>query len=431
MAKKIINVNSHPLTWENVNDAVSDINDNFDELYGGVPVSASIIPDADVTYDLGSSDFRFRDLYLSGSTIDLGGAVISANANGGITIPGGVETGYTLIGFAQENNNGNPGIVSSDGKTFTLPNPINPGWTEGVTIVTYADEFYPSLIRPECSFTEDGSNNITSVTITTPGANYPATEYGGVILDQNEELTTDLGFTRFGPKDDELFTITGVGNLFGYQLSSLNYLYSYNEFIVNDQSQTVTGTATAQGVFGGFLIELTFGLKYRDMNDPGWEYGLIIDPLTSSITIDGGSTITAADLRAAEPNGFIIYLQSDDQGNWSLTDVSGGMANQTDFSIVFDKERELGQNFYPLWAPQNSLQAIGDSSINGNLNVTGNVTLAQTLSLAPGAEPLNPLEGTVAIADGDLWDPAGDGTKQLVLFLNSTWNLVTLTPVTP
>jgi len=35
-----------------------------------------IIPDTDVTYDLGSSSKRFRDLYLSGSTIDLGGTTL-------------------------------------------------------------------------------------------------------------------------------------------------------------------------------------------------------------------------------------------------------------------------------------------------------------------------------------------------------------------
>lgn len=40
-----------------------------------------IIPDTDVTYDLGSSSKRFRDLYLSGSTIDLGGSTLK-RANG-------------------------------------------------------------------------------------------------------------------------------------------------------------------------------------------------------------------------------------------------------------------------------------------------------------------------------------------------------------
>ena len=38
-----------------------------------------VLPSADVTYDLGSSSNRFRDLYLSGSSIDLGGVTISSD----------------------------------------------------------------------------------------------------------------------------------------------------------------------------------------------------------------------------------------------------------------------------------------------------------------------------------------------------------------
>ena len=42
-----------------------------------VTSAGHIVPSEDVTYDLGSSSYRFRDLYLSGNTIDLGGATIS------------------------------------------------------------------------------------------------------------------------------------------------------------------------------------------------------------------------------------------------------------------------------------------------------------------------------------------------------------------
>jgi hypothetical protein len=45
-------------------------------------VSSSIVPAANVTYDLGSSEFRWRDLFLSGNTIDLGGTAIKSSANG-------------------------------------------------------------------------------------------------------------------------------------------------------------------------------------------------------------------------------------------------------------------------------------------------------------------------------------------------------------
>jgi hypothetical protein len=44
-------------------------------------VAQDILPTEDVTYDLGSPGKRFRDLYLSGSTIDLGGKTLSITGN--------------------------------------------------------------------------------------------------------------------------------------------------------------------------------------------------------------------------------------------------------------------------------------------------------------------------------------------------------------
>ena len=41
--------------------------------------TGSILPAADETYDLGSESLKFRDLFLSGSTIKLGGATLSAS----------------------------------------------------------------------------------------------------------------------------------------------------------------------------------------------------------------------------------------------------------------------------------------------------------------------------------------------------------------
>lgn len=64
-------------------------------------ISGSIIPSANITYDLGSPTMRWRDLYLSGTTIDIGGQEISAGAEGiamptGSTI-GGVNPGTIVI----------------------------------------------------------------------------------------------------------------------------------------------------------------------------------------------------------------------------------------------------------------------------------------------------------------------------------------------
>ena len=45
-------------------------------------IGTHLLPDTDITYDLGSATHRFRDLYLDGSTIDLGGQTIKATATG-------------------------------------------------------------------------------------------------------------------------------------------------------------------------------------------------------------------------------------------------------------------------------------------------------------------------------------------------------------
>lgn len=53
------------------------------QLVGGADFSAvgeNIIPSADVTYDLGSNSYKWRDLYLSGSSIYLGDQTITSDS---------------------------------------------------------------------------------------------------------------------------------------------------------------------------------------------------------------------------------------------------------------------------------------------------------------------------------------------------------------
>lgn len=58
-----------------------------------VELNTDIIPNANVTYDLGSSEKSFKDLYLSGNTLVLGSATITSNESGALSLPVG-----TLIG---------------------------------------------------------------------------------------------------------------------------------------------------------------------------------------------------------------------------------------------------------------------------------------------------------------------------------------------
>lgn len=60
---------------------------------GNLTIPGNVIPDANITYDLGTSANRFKDIWLANSTIHLGDANITANGNSivvdSITVTGG------------------------------------------------------------------------------------------------------------------------------------------------------------------------------------------------------------------------------------------------------------------------------------------------------------------------------------------------------
>lgn len=70
-------------------------------------VKGDIIPDLNEAYDIGSNSFKFRDLYLSGSSLHLGAAEVTATGTtinlpvgstvGGVAIMGGTESVLTDI----------------------------------------------------------------------------------------------------------------------------------------------------------------------------------------------------------------------------------------------------------------------------------------------------------------------------------------------
>ena len=114
MAQQTLNAGSPPIVWSTVEDAFTKINANFDELYGSIggpggildftSLSTDIRPSASEVYDLGSPTFRWRDLYLSGSSLYLGSAQITANLAGVVNLPAGTTVAGELIRNPAETN---------------------------------------------------------------------------------------------------------------------------------------------------------------------------------------------------------------------------------------------------------------------------------------------------------------------------------------
>lgn len=82
-------------------------------------IKGNVVPNANEAYDLGSVSNRFRDLYLSGSSIELGSATITASGSTvnlpvGSTINGvAIGTGGIIVG-----SNYNIGILANDNSTI-------------------------------------------------------------------------------------------------------------------------------------------------------------------------------------------------------------------------------------------------------------------------------------------------------------------------
>ncbi len=63
--------------------------------------ATALVPDTNVTYDLGTSSLRWRDIYLSGNTIDLAGATIQSDGSA-VTLPSNSKVGNDKVAVTDD-----------------------------------------------------------------------------------------------------------------------------------------------------------------------------------------------------------------------------------------------------------------------------------------------------------------------------------------
>jgi hypothetical protein len=74
------------------------VNSENHTVYGNFVPQGHIIPETNIAYDLGTSEYRFRDLYLSGSSLYLGDAVITSTGTA-VDLPIGSTIGGQPVGI--------------------------------------------------------------------------------------------------------------------------------------------------------------------------------------------------------------------------------------------------------------------------------------------------------------------------------------------
>jgi len=103
-----INTSNNQL-YANLSGTVVSLGSNLDLS----AVDQDIIPDSDGTRNLGSSSKRFAELFLTGQTINLGGATIDSDGTGtvsvsatGVTLPSGSKAGENKLAVVATGSGG-------------------------------------------------------------------------------------------------------------------------------------------------------------------------------------------------------------------------------------------------------------------------------------------------------------------------------------
>jgi collagen type VII alpha len=102
-----------------VNNEIVTVNNYGNVLTGNIQVTGNIVPTANITYDLGTSSSRWRDIWLSNSTIYIGDTTIGAVGNV-LTVNGAnVLTGNAGSAFSTTGNVAGGNIVTTGDITAT------------------------------------------------------------------------------------------------------------------------------------------------------------------------------------------------------------------------------------------------------------------------------------------------------------------------
>jgi hypothetical protein len=232
-------------------------------------VIGNLLPSANITYDLGSSTQRWRDLWLSGTTIQLGAASISASGDS-VSLGAGNISGNYVFGNGSQLTGiavfvtavAYPGIATAadpaGSQTITV---TGTGFNSGITAY---------INSTSCATTYGNSTSLTFVTPATAAGTYNVSLYntdgtsgtkpGGIVFSPIPVWVTASGaltgaFTNFSYSTS--VSATGDGITYSVTTGSLPTGLS-----LNASTGAITGTPTVEATS-------TFSITATDAQNQG------------------------------------------------------------------------------------------------------------------------------------------------------------------
>ena len=356
----------------------------------GASIGGHLIPDANETYDLGSSSYKFRDLYLSGTSLNLGSATITASGSSvvlpsGTTIDGGSGAAVDLNSAQTLTNKTlTSPVISSISNTGTLTLPTSTG-----TVALTSDITLSTL---SVTATASELNTLDGITSTTAELN---------LLDGVTATTTELNYVDGVTSaiqtqlDAKQATITGgATTIASSNLTATRAVVSDGSGKIAVSSVTSTELGYLDGVTSNVQTQinaLPTSLSDLSVTATASELNILdgVTATTAELNILDGVTATAAELNYVD--GVTSNVQTQLDAKVAKTSTTGSAILPVGTTAQRDGTPSAG---YLRWNTTESSAEVYDGSDWGSVGGGG---AAET----PYAEHANSISANYAIASGN------------------------------
>jgi hypothetical protein len=376
------------------------------QLPGNVDVKGNILPNANVTYNLGSSTKRWNDIWLSNSTIYIGDSSISTDANTLVFSSGSGAT-FEVAGNANvsilQNGNSNITIDTSSDITFGVAG------TPNVLVLTSNGLRFTGTL--------DVTGNIAPTGIKTDNYYYangspldfqqPAGSNTQIQYNNNNDFGASANFT-FNSSTNVL-TVTGnitASNISGGNLVTANFLTG--TLTTNAQpniasvgtltSLSVSGNIASGNISGGNLVTANFltGTLTTNAQPNITSVGTLTTLETSGNAIIGGNLFV---------NGNITYINVDTIQVEDPIIVIGGGPNGAPLTSNDGKDRGTLLQYYtstPVSAFIGWDNSAGEFAFGSNVSENNDVVTFNTLGNVRASTYLGNISGGTGIFTGNI-----------------------------
>ena len=232
-------------------------------------INGHIIPDDSETYDLGSGSYRFRDLWLSGSSIHLGNALITSSGSA-VNLPAGSTVNGIAIGSGTTTGDGV--IEGSTYKINIAADDSSLMLNSDLETVTASGGFFGNITgNVTGGVTGDVAGNLTGNVTGNLTGNVTGDVTGDVTGNVTGDVTGNLAgahqgdlyaadFAKLVDATTKEFTGTLIGSVYADDTTTL---------LVDSSTGTVTGTVTGDINTSGknfTVMSTSSGIEFSQVN---------------------------------------------------------------------------------------------------------------------------------------------------------------------